>query len=215
LVVPKKSPPIFTTSPPPPDTTATLTMEELAFLKKQEAAWKISLHHETLPHPTNHSTQPSSSTQPTFTFLEPHHTTELSIVYNEQYNTTYQSPPNQTPPHPDTPPHQHHPFPNHHKSQTTRETQSQFRLAIARPKLDFPSFTGEEPMNWLRLCEKYFSLANVPMELWVSLATLHCHGVARTWWRSLRTPVNYVHWNQFSTMGFNRFFAYSSHSSLE
>jgi hypothetical protein len=81
------------------------------------------------------------------------------------------------------------------------------KLSIARPKLDFPTFLGDEPFNWLRQCEKYFSLTNVPMESWVSLATLHCNGITQTWWRSLRAPSSYVHWTQFCNMVSNRFSA--------
>jgi hypothetical protein len=44
-------------------------------------------------------------------------------------------------------------------------------LSIARSKLDFPIFLGDEPFNWLSQCEKYFWLANVPGELGVSSNT--------------------------------------------
>jgi hypothetical protein len=53
------------------------------------------------------------------------------------------------------------------------------------------------------------------MDTWVSLATLHCHGLAQTWWRYLRTPAPYIHWTHFCNMVFNRFSTYSSHTSLE
>jgi hypothetical protein len=61
------------------------------------------------------------------------------------------------------------------------------------PKLDFSPFSGEESFNWLRQCEKYFTLANVPMKTWVPLATLHYHSIAQTCWRSLGTPTSYIH----------------------
>jgi hypothetical protein len=53
------------------------------------------------------------------------------------------------------------------------------------------------------------------MDTWVSLATLHCHGMTQTWWRCLRTPATYIHWTQLCSMVFNRFSTYSSHNSLE
>lgn len=40
-----------------------------------------------------------------------------------------------------------------------------FGLSIARPKLDFPIFNGDNPTGWLCQCEKYFLLANVPMDI--------------------------------------------------
>jgi hypothetical protein len=53
------------------------------------------------------------------------------------------------------------------------------------------------------------------METWVPLATLHCNGIAQTWWRSLRTLANYVNWTQFCNMLSNRFSPHSAHASLE
>jgi hypothetical protein len=67
-----------------------------------------------------------------------------------------------------------------HRTQTNQDNNTNFNLAIARPKLDFPTFAGEEPINWFCQCEKYFTLANAPMDTWVPLATLHCHGMAQT-----------------------------------
>jgi hypothetical protein len=96
-----------------------------------------------------------------------------------------------------------------------RDQTPSFNLTIARPKLDFPPYSREDPYNWLRQCKKYFSLANVPIENWVSLATLHCLGTAQTWWRSLRTPAAFIHWTQFCTMLSDRFSMHSTYRSHE
>jgi hypothetical protein len=53
------------------------------------------------------------------------------------------------------------------------------------------------------------------MENWVPLATLHYSGIAQTWWRSLRTPANFLQCSQFCTIIANRFFSHSTHTSLE
>jgi hypothetical protein len=53
------------------------------------------------------------------------------------------------------------------------------------------------------------------MKNWVPLATLHCHGVAQTWWRSQRTPATFIHWTHFCSMLTNRFSPYSAQTSLE
>jgi hypothetical protein len=37
-----------------------------------------------------------------------------------------------------------------------RDHGNHFNLSIARLMLDFPTFSGEEPFNWLHLYEKYF-----------------------------------------------------------
>jgi hypothetical protein len=53
------------------------------------------------------------------------------------------------------------------------------------------------------------------MKNWIPLATLHCHGAAQTWWRSLRTPATFLHWTQFCSMLSNRFSPHSAHTSLK
>jgi hypothetical protein len=145
-----------------------------------------------------------------------HHTyTPLGFVYTHLPPDTI---PNQKPNIPHTqpnqnthtePPHPYIPQPNH------TDHANQFNLSISKPKLDFTSFNGDEPFNWLRQCEKYFALASVPMDTWVSLTTLHCHGAAQTWWILLRTPSAYDHWTQFCTLVTNRFSTHCAHSSLE
>ena len=49
------------------------------------------------------------------------------------------------------------------------------------PKLDFPSFDGDNPQFWKTRCEKYFEVYSVPSELWVWVATLHFTGNAARW----------------------------------
>ncbi|KAL6629795.1 hypothetical protein ACP70R_029560 [Stipagrostis hirtigluma subsp. patula] len=75
-----------------------------------------------------------------------------------------------------------------------------FSLSIARPKLDFPHFHGDDPISWTRQCEKYFDLAAVPEVLWVSMATLHCHGKAENWWASLRIKTHSLKWPDFCNL---------------
>jgi hypothetical protein len=146
-----------------------------------------------------------------FTFTIPDNQTTMEIGYtylNQQHEPT----------NPPKPPHFTFPTPNipePPRGHNQRDHKANFNLSIPRPKIDFPSFNGDEPFNWLRQCEKYFSLATVPIESWVPLTTLHCSGVAQTWWRSLRTPASYVHWAQFCTLVSNRFSAHSAHSSME
>jgi hypothetical protein len=200
-------------NPPSPtqlNTHTLLTADELPYLKKQEAADKISLHQD--PSNSTHTLLHDSTVSSPLTFNIPSH----SSTRHSGFDTF----PTQTLPHnprtyqhhttQNTIPQQHLHIPEHHTNQSNT-----FSLSIARHKLDFPTFLTDEPMNWLRLCEKYFTLARVPTETWVPLATLHCHGVAHTWWRSLRTPATFIHWAQFCNMVFCRFSSHSSHSSLE
>jgi hypothetical protein len=203
-------------SPHQPTQTTLLTADELAFLRKQEVAGKISLHQEHTANtiPTTHDMTASASHP--FHMPEHNHTPQTRIVYTQLYP---EKPPNvhQNPPKPYQPQSINTtiPQPNFHAPKHPNHHTNSFNLSITRPKLDFPSFSDDEPVNWLRLCEKYFALAGVPTETWVPLVTLHCHGMAQTWWRSLRTPANFLHWGQFCNMVFRRFSRHNSHSSLE
>nr|ADX31265.1 unknown [Triticum aestivum] len=51
----------------------------------------------------------------------------------------------------------------------------------ALPKMDFPSFDGENPQFWKTKCEKYFDVYGVAPDLWVRLATLNFTGTAARW----------------------------------
>uniref|UniRef100_A0A0A9HRG5 Retrotransposon gag domain-containing protein n=1 Tax=Arundo donax TaxID=35708 RepID=A0A0A9HRG5_ARUDO len=90
-----------------------------------------------------------------------------------------------------------------------------FSLSIARPKLDFPQFHGDDPIAWTRQCEKYFDLASVPEVIWVSMATLHCQGRAEHWWASLRLATHKVSWTHFCNLVCNRFSAHSMYDVIE
>jgi hypothetical protein len=50
----------------------------------------------------------------------------------------------------------------------------------ALPKLDFPSFDGDNPQFWKTKCEKYFDVYGVQKELWVRVATLQLHRQRRS-----------------------------------
>jgi hypothetical protein len=183
----------------------------MAFLKKQEAEGKISLHNASFVNSSKFDKEASASAPHTTQIPGPNIPPNRGQVYTHIHiepHYYFKPPlPNQPQP-PNTTIETNNP-------NTHRDTQPNFSLSIARPKLDFPNFYGEEPFNWLRQCEKYFSLASVPMENWVPLATLHCSSIAQTWWRSLRTPASYIHWTQFCSMVTNRFSFHSTHSSLE
>lgn len=51
------------------------------------------------------------------------------------------------------------------------ERAAQFMKSIDKgPKIDFPSFNGENPLGWIRQVTKYFELSQVPDECKVDLA---------------------------------------------
>jgi hypothetical protein len=49
------------------------------------------------------------------------------------------------------------------------------------PKIDFPKFNGKHPRDWKERCEKYFSMYNLPVHLWVPFATLNFENNASLW----------------------------------
>jgi hypothetical protein len=66
------SPPNLQPSPtPPPHHLATLTADEMAFLKKQEASSKISLHTQPFLHTSKFPNDPSTSDFNQFPHIEP------------------------------------------------------------------------------------------------------------------------------------------------
>lgn len=52
------------------------------------------------------------------------------------------------------------------------------------PRTDFPRFDGEDPKWWKECCEKYFQMFLVPHANWSNYATLHFHGLAKSWLQS-------------------------------
>jgi hypothetical protein len=164
------------TSQTTPDTMQKLSMEELALLKRQEAQGKISLVHS-FPDAAQIDHDIVGSDTFTFGVADSHPNTTHGFVFTHVPldNTT---PPKPIFPQPNIAQPAHTLQPDIHKTHTHRDNQNNFSLSIARLKIDFPVFADEEPFNWLRQCEKYFTLAQVPMETWVPLATLHCSGIA-------------------------------------
>jgi hypothetical protein len=49
------------------------------------------------------------------------------------------------------------------------------------PKLDFPKFDGEHPQVWREKCEKYFSMYNIPVHVWVPFASINFRSNAELW----------------------------------
>lgn len=49
------------------------------------------------------------------------------------------------------------------------------------PKLDFRRFDGEHPRIWRDKCEKYFTMFNVPVHVWVPFALMNFSSNAAFW----------------------------------
>ena len=65
-----------------------------------------------------------------------------------------------------------------------KEMRTQFFKSITKgPRIDFPRFDGDNPVGWIRQCEKYFQMAAAPEEYKVHLAQLYFVGNADVWLR--------------------------------
>ena len=52
------------------------------------------------------------------------------------------------------------------------------------PKVEFPSFDGNDPKGWIKKCTWYFTLCKSTEEQKVDLAALHLKGQAEIWFSS-------------------------------
>ncbi|XP_038989888.1 uncharacterized protein LOC120113137 [Phoenix dactylifera] len=72
---------------------------------------------------------------------------------------------------------------------------------IRKPKIEFPTFGGGDPYEWLDKVEQYFHVYETPREEKVTLASYHLEGRANRWWRWLRNIYekegNYLGWTAF------------------
>nr|CAD1835735.1 unnamed protein product [Ananas comosus var. bracteatus] len=72
-------------------------------------------------------------------------------------------------------------LPNPHRLlERGEEHQGRFQH-IPYPRLEFPTFQGEEPREWSSHCEQYFRIYQVPELQWVEIATMHFTGRAHRW----------------------------------
>lgn len=55
--------------------------------------------------------------------------------------------------------------------------------------MDFPVFTGDNSLGWIRQSEKFFDLARIPYEEWVDLAVMYMVDRAYGWLRGSRLPI--------------------------
>lgn len=52
------------------------------------------------------------------------------------------------------------------------------------PKVEFPSFDGNDPKGWIKKCTRYFTLCKISDDQKANLASLHLKGIAETWFSS-------------------------------
>jgi hypothetical protein len=50
------------------------------------------------------------------------------------------------------------------------------------PRTDCPGFSGDNPIEWVRKCNSYFVMHQVPTMYKTHLATIQFHGLASEWY---------------------------------
>jgi hypothetical protein len=114
---------------------------------------KIPLH--TAPYQSFESIASASSTVASLTFNipNPHTNTQPGTIYTHLFPNTsaLHTPNNTTNPYTNTPPNPSASPPHFHTLELNRQqSRNNFSLNVAHPKLDFPTFSRDEPVNWLR-----------------------------------------------------------------
>jgi hypothetical protein len=73
------------------------------------------------------------------------------------------------------------------------------------PKLNFPSFDGNNPKLWLSRCLDYFELYDFEEPRWTMVATMHFIPPATHWLPSVEPKLKSCSWLQFSSILLERF----------
>lgn len=57
-------------------------------------------------------------------------------------------------------------------------------VVTSLPPINFRRFNGSNPRIWRRQCENFFSLYNVPDDIWVKMGVMHFDGSTLYWLQS-------------------------------
>ncbi|XP_074296892.1 uncharacterized protein LOC141627552 [Silene latifolia] len=81
-----------------------------------------------------------------------------------------------------------------HPNSSISTTPRQF---VFTPKIEFPSFSGENSRGWVQKCEKYFNLCRIPEEQKADLAGIHLPGKASDWFNAYTAARVNTSWSTF------------------
>lgn len=96
-----------------------------------------------------------------------------------------------------------------------REGNQYAEAVIKGPRLEISLFTGEDPVDWLKQCEKFFEITGTPVDQWVNLAVAHLYGRAAKWFRGVGLPWQVITWPQWCAMVCTRFSTANTHEAVE
>ncbi|KAG8377338.1 hypothetical protein BUALT_Bualt08G0022800 [Buddleja alternifolia] len=74
------------------------------------------------------------------------------------------------------------------------------------PKMEFPRFDGDNPMSWVRHCNRYFQIiSSISEEHKVPLAAMHLEGRAELWYQGSMEGKDLPIWIEFTAAELVRF----------
>ena len=73
-----------------------------------------------------------------------------------------------------------------------------------QPKVNFPSFDGNNPRNWVRKC-KYFNIHSLTDVQKMDMVSLHVEGRSDTWLKDYQESHSNITWDRFVIELFDRF----------
>jgi hypothetical protein len=77
---------------------------------------------------------------------------------------------------------------------------------IPLPRVDMPTFRGENPHGWLRKCRKYFKINMIPAHQWVEMVSYYLEGKADVWFEGLVWENDsWIDWEEFAQTLCKRF----------
>ncbi|KAL4348459.1 hypothetical protein GQ457_17G002920 [Hibiscus cannabinus] len=74
-----------------------------------------------------------------------------------------------------------------------------------KPKIELQFFEGENPKGWIRKCQKYFAIFEVPEMQKVELASMYLEGRVETWFDGYIMQKHRVTWHEFTADLCHRF----------
>jgi Ty3 transposon capsid-like protein len=83
------------------------------------------------------------------------------------------------------------------------------------PRQDCPRFEGDSPVEWIRKCNSYFTLHQVPNQYKTHLATLQFQGLASEWYDGYLMDHDPPDWDRLVTLVHKRFVKVNAKSALE
>ncbi len=69
---------------------------------------------------------------------------------------------------------------------------------VPHPKLDYPTFEGEEPREWMKKSEQYFRIYQIPEDQWVEIATMYFGGRAHRWKEGYLLDKPNINWEELT-----------------